>query len=71
MEELEGMITAITLDARPVTSPGEAALVAEMTLSYYRSTWNNEELACIIPAEFVRRIHGVDRLAGIRNIIRI
>ncbi|KFC12934.1 phage major tail tube protein [Trabulsiella guamensis ATCC 49490] len=71
VEELEGMVSSITPDARPSGATAEASLTVEMTLTYYRSTWGGTEQALIIPAQFVRRIQGVDKLAGIRNIIRV
>lgn len=71
VEELEGMITNITPDDRPSGANAEASVTLEMTLSYYRSTFGGVEQALIIPDQFVRRIHGVDKLAGIRNIIRV
>lgn len=70
-EELQGMITSIAPDARGGQGRAEAAINIEMSLSYYRQTLNGAEKICIIPDEYVRRIDGVDVLAGVRNLLRL
>lgn len=70
-EELQGMITSIAPDARGGQGRAEAATNIEMSLSYYRQTFSGVEKICIIPEEYVRRIDGVDVLAGVRNLLRL
>lgn len=71
IDEMEGIITKITPDARPNSNLGDASLNVEMSLNYYRSTLDGRELFEIIPDQFVRRVNGVDVLAGLRSKVRI
>lgn len=71
IEEMEGIITKITSDARPNSNLGEASLTLEMSLNYYRATLDGVELFEIIPEQFVRRVNGVDVLADLRSKVRI
>ncbi|MEL4016551.1 phage major tail tube protein [Dryocola clanedunensis] len=71
IDEMEGMITKITADARPNTNMSEASVTLEMSLNYYRSSVDGRELFEIIPEQFVRRVNGVDVLAGLRSKVRL
>lgn len=71
IDEMEGIITKITHDARPNSNFSEAALTIEMSLNYYKSSFAGVEMFEIIPDQFVRRINGVNILEGLANAIRL
>lgn len=70
-DDIEGIITGITPDARPNSNHAEAGFQVEVAVSYYRSRLDGRELYEIIPEQFVRRINGVNVLAEIASAIRV
>lgn len=71
IDEMEGIISRIAPDARPNSNLGEAGMTVEMALSYYRSSLDGEELLEIIPEQMVRRVNGVNVLAGLKSALRV
>ncbi|HEO9810833.1 TPA: phage major tail tube protein [Klebsiella variicola] len=70
-DEIEGIVTGITPDARPNSNHAEAGFQIEVAVSYYRSVLDGRELYEIIPEQFVRRINGLNVLAEMASAIRI
>lgn len=70
-DEIEGMVTKITPDARPNSASGEASLTVEVSLTYYKSTYNGRELFEIDPINFRRRVNGRDVLDDMASAIRV
>ena len=71
VDELEGIITKIAPDARPNSGHADASVTVEMSLSYYRSVYAGKELFEIIPEQCVRRVNGVNVLAGMKSLLRL
>ncbi|CAD6040195.1 phage major tail tube protein [Escherichia coli] len=71
VDELQGLITKITPDARPDSNKGEAGYTVELSLNYYRSTYNGVEIYEIIPEQCVRRVNGVNVLEGMKTLLRV
>ncbi|MCW5003541.1 phage major tail tube protein [Enterobacter roggenkampii] len=71
VDEMTGIISRISHDARPNSNLGEAGMSVEMGLSYYRSRLDGRELIEIIPESLIRRINGVNVLAGLRAALRV
>ncbi|EAP9802763.1 hypothetical protein EU616_25590 [Salmonella enterica] len=43
----------------------------ELSLNYYRSTYNGVEIYEIIPEQCVRRVNGVNVLEGMKTLLRV
>lgn len=71
VETLEGLITKLTPDAHGNSNQGEAAITAEMSLTYYKSAYGGRTLYEIDPKRFIRNIGGVNVLEDIGNILRV
>lgn len=70
VDTLEGIITKLTPDAHGNSNQGEAAVTAEVSLTYYKSVYGNQTLYEIDPERFIRIINGVNVLENIGQILR-
>lgn len=70
VDTLEGMITKLTPDAHGNSNQSEAAITAEISLTYYKSTYNGTTVHEIDPPRFIRTINGINVLAGVGEIVR-
>ncbi|OON39772.1 phage tail protein [Izhakiella australiensis] len=70
-EEIEGFVTTVTPDARGNSALAEKAMTVDIAVTYYRQTFNGKELFEIDPQRFVRRVNGVDTLAGLALNVRL
>lgn len=70
VDTLEGLITKLTPDAHGNSNQAEAAITAEMSLSYYKSVYAGQTLFEIDPPRFIRIVNGVNVLDKIAQILR-
>ncbi|ATG16345.1 phage major tail tube protein [Providencia alcalifaciens] len=71
IEEIEGFVMTVTPDARGNSNLSEAAFTVDIAVNYYRKTFEGKELFMIDTERFVRRVNGVDMLAGVAAKVRV
>lgn len=71
IEEIEGFVHSVAPDARGKDNLSENAFTVEIAVSYYRQTKDGRELFEIDTERFVRRVNGVNVLAGLAAKVRL
>ncbi|KFD18334.1 phage major tail tube protein [Tatumella ptyseos] len=71
IEEIEGFVMTVTPDPRGNSALSENAVTVDIAVSYYRQLYEGRELFAIDTERFMRRINGVDVLAGLAAKVRL
>ncbi|WP_368900351.1 phage major tail tube protein [Mixta calida] len=71
VEEIEGFVMTATPDARGNSGLSENAVTVDIAVNYYKQTYQGHELFEIDTERFMRRVNGVDQLAGLAAKIRL
>lgn len=70
-EEIEGFVTTVTPDARGNSGLSENAVTVDIAVSYYKQSLDGQVLFEIDTERFMRRVNGIDQLAGLATKIRL